>query len=444
MPESPKPKSPEWESEFRIAVVRGDAAAMRRAIQLGLPINEPVMEKFSDRFTPLQYAVDAGTKPAVVAALVDAGADVNARSVQGGVFDTPMMIAADRGRLDLLTLLLAAGADVHAKSAHGSSALSNAAGGGKTSAYERVVSRLLKAGAKPDAEALVAASRNGSPEVVRMLVEAGADVNEVSRWGTALHLAVDEKRVDTVEALLAAGADPTLTLPQDRRTYPGISPLDLARASKFKRLITILEAAANGLRPMPTPTAIVAAPPNVPDAWKRLKKSLTAAGPALKASLRKGTTEPKLSELESALGVQLPAEFRTSYLLHDGQKAEADGLFPEGFAELDSEYVLLSLSDIRADWSSWKRAADEGPLSYRTANPDAGVRADWWNPGWVPVASDGGGDSLCIDLAPADGGTSGQMILMSHDCPDRLRLAGSFGELLSRLAAYYEQQADAE
>jgi cell wall assembly regulator SMI1 len=275
-----------------------------------------------------------------------------------------------------------------------------------------------------------------------MLVEAGADVNEVSRWGTALHLAVDGKRVDTVEVLLAAGADPMLTLPKNRGTYPGISPLDLARARKLKRLIMMLEAAASGRRPVPSPKAVVAAPPNVPGAWKRLKKSLTATGPALKASLRKGTTEPKLGELEAALRVQLPADVRTSYLLHDGQKPGADGLFPEGFADLDSDYVLLSLSEIQADWSCWKGMADQGNLAHRAANPDDGVRADWWNPGWVPVASNGGGDSLCIDLAPADGGTRGQVILMSHERPDRARLAGSFGELLDRLAAHYEQQAD--
>jgi hypothetical protein len=89
MPNSPKPKSHEWESECRIAVVRGDAAAMRCAIQLGLPLNQPVMQKFLDRFTPLQYAVDAGAKPAVVAVLVDAGADVNARSVRGGCSTPP-------------------------------------------------------------------------------------------------------------------------------------------------------------------------------------------------------------------------------------------------------------------------------------------------------------------------------------------------------------------
>jgi hypothetical protein len=36
------PKSPKWEDECRSAVVNGDAAAMKRALALGLPIGKPI------------------------------------------------------------------------------------------------------------------------------------------------------------------------------------------------------------------------------------------------------------------------------------------------------------------------------------------------------------------------------------------------------------------
>jgi cell wall assembly regulator SMI1 len=65
-------------------------------------------------------------------------------------------------------------------------------------------------------------------------------------------------------------------------------------------------------------------------------------------------------------------------------------------------------------------------------------------PGRIPVASNGGGDSLCIDLAPVGGGTIGQVIVIRHDCPGRTRLASSFCELLDRLASHYERQVDDE
>ena len=61
----------------------------------------------------------------------------------------------------------------------------------------------------------------------------------------------------------------------------------------------------------------------------------------------------------------------------------------------------------------------------------------------MPFASDGGGDSLCIDLAPADGGMIGQIILMNHDDASRPKIARSLGELLNRLAAHYEDHFDA-
>jgi ankyrin repeat protein len=249
-------KTPKWEDECIGAVVRGDADAMRRAVALGLPVNQHVLE---NAYTPLHYAVnERRTKPAVVAVLLEAGADVNARTA-GALAPgrTPLMIAANRGRLDLVRQLLAAGADLHAKAPTGIAALAEACWGGKKAANEDVVRELLAAGAKPDAEALVAAGRYGSPEMVRLLIAAGATVNEVSRWGTALHFAVDEKRADTTEALLAVGADPTFRLPEGSqnwsRHYAGKSALDLARERKLKKLIPLLEAAAAGQRPAVNP-----------------------------------------------------------------------------------------------------------------------------------------------------------------------------------------------
>jgi hypothetical protein len=47
----------------------------------------------------------------------------------------------------------------------------------------------------------------------------------------------------------------------------------------------------------------------------------------------------------------------------------------------------------------------------------------------LPIASDGGGDSICVDLSPDEGGTVGQIILMCHDDGKRPRLALSFAEL---------------
>jgi ankyrin repeat protein len=79
-----------------------------------------------------------------------------------------------------------------------------------------MVDKLLKAGADaksrgPSGETMVMiAARNGRADVIKLLVEAGADVNakEPLRGTTALMWAVEQKNAEAVAALLAAGADP--------------------------------------------------------------------------------------------------------------------------------------------------------------------------------------------------------------------------------------------
>jgi cell wall assembly regulator SMI1 len=51
----------------------------------------------------------------------------------------------------------------------------------------------------------------------------------------------------------------------------------------------------------------------------------------------------------------------------------------------------------------------------------------------VPFASNGGGDSMCLDMAPTARGTGGQVISMNHETGVRQRLAPSFAEFLNRL-----------
>jgi cell wall assembly regulator SMI1/ankyrin repeat protein len=435
-------KAPAWENECIFAVVNGDASAMRRAIGLGLPVNGLV---FGDKtHTPLHYAVNNGAKPSVVAVLLEAGADVNATvgDPPRSLAETPIMMAAYEGRLDLVRQLLGAGADVNARTPSGVTALECAGWGGKTSAHAKVMREQIAAGAKPAAESLTAAARRGSPEMVRLLIDAGANVHEISRWGTTLHLAVDENRADTVTALLEAGADPAFRLPADAKEYGGTTALELARKKKLKKILALLEAPPAD-RPAPR-ESIPEAPPDVGTVWKRLEAALKAAAPEVKKSLNRPATQAQIEKLEARLGVKFPDEVRASYLRHDGQRDGQDGLLPEGFAELDEEFRLLPLAEILSEWEPWKELLDIGEFAGNTATPDDGVRADWWNPCWVPIASNGGGDSLCIDLAPDEGGTLGQVMLMSHEGGGRPRLARSFGHLLADLADHYEQGAEAE
>jgi cell wall assembly regulator SMI1 len=374
--------------------------------------------------------------------LLDAGADIHTRAIDSdGEKDGPnaLDMAADRGCLPIVKLLMARGADVNSKNSADVTPLTHAARD-KKPAHEAVMKALLAAGAKPNYQALVSAATWGSPAMIDMLVAAGADVQEISRHGTALLRAAYSKRDDTAAALLRAGADPALRIPDSHRKEAGKTAMDAAKKEKAKKVIALLEAALKGAA---VPAAVPKAPADVTALWKQIEKALKSTSPGVKKSLNKGATRQQIASSEKKLGVELPAPLRESYLLHDGQKERADGLFPEGFADLPSEFVLLSLEEAAADWNNWTSLAKSGEFKGSVGQPDKGVKPDWWNRKWIPFASDGGGDSLCVDLAPAKAGTAGQIIGVQHDSASRDNIEpGGFQAFLSRLAEHLESSAE--
>ncbi len=425
------PKSAAWREGFLKAVADKDSKAMKAAIAGGMPINGFALGDKNEH-TPLHYLALNRDAPALVDLLIAAGADVNAVAALDSEH-RPLTYAARRGYLAVIEKLLAAGADINAASSADVTALSCATGD-KKPAHEAVVEYLLGAGAKPNYQALVGAARNGTPAMIEMLVAAGADVDEVSRWGTALVCAADKNREDSVETLLRGGADPHLRIPDTHKNFPGQTALDAAKKAKAKKVIPILEGALAGsvsIAPEPKPLD------GVPKLWKRLDKALKA-NPGAKKSLKKGAAEEQIAACEKVVGHSFPDELRACYLIHDGQKAGADGLFPEEFVGLDSEFALLALEEIASTWTTWNDLANAGEFKKQKSQPDAGVRADWWNPKWLPFAGDGGGDSLCVDLAPAKGGTVGQVILLHHADAARTKKATGIRELLNSLAEYWE------
>jgi ankyrin repeat protein len=158
--------------------------------------------------------------------------------VKDGLGQTPLMLAAAFGSVEAFQLLVAAGADVRAVSDTGVTALHWAA----TNASKTRI--LLDADAYVDAVSgrgrtplIIAASANGTTEVVRMLLARGANVNAADNEGvTPLIGAATVDNVAVVELLLGRGAD----VNAKARLSQAATPLMAAAANGNANLVNTL------------------------------------------------------------------------------------------------------------------------------------------------------------------------------------------------------------
>ena len=222
-----------WSGETLLmrCVHTGDAAAVRALVTHGAEIDAVEPEKGQ---TALMWAV-ARRHSDVARVLLEAGAAVDARtavvqqlrgtgersttSPQGSTYFnaggfTPLLFAARHGAVDSARLLLEAGADVNDEGADGNSTL-------------------------------VLAAMSGHDMLARYLLERGAELNAAGAGYTALHAAVLRSQPGLVRALLAKGANPDIPLlrgtPVPRWTYQHIFTLREKGATPFMLAAKYLE-----------------------------------------------------------------------------------------------------------------------------------------------------------------------------------------------------------
>jgi ankyrin repeat protein len=166
--------------------------------------------------------------------LLDLGADINTRAEDG---DTLLVRSLrQRGQPELLRMLLAHGADVNRKGSEGQTALMVA-----VVRDVELVEILLEQGARVNDSAdggetaLHFAAAYGSTDTIKVLLDAGADVNAIcacqgqpyTGGGTALFEAVHYAHYRAVEVLIANGAD------VNRKNSAGQSTLIIAAERGF-------------------------------------------------------------------------------------------------------------------------------------------------------------------------------------------------------------------
>ena len=218
-------------SALYLAAENGNAAMVQRLLAAGADPNQTVL---SQSETPLMFAARSGSVDAV-RALLDKGAQLEAAEKLRG--STALLWAAEQDRSEVLKLLVARGAKVDAKTNVATPAAGRGAArakGGDTKAGDAkgkaaAAPAPAKAAATPvddddpDAfarppaggngglTALILATREGALESMKVLLDAGAPINQQSANGnTALIVAAMNGNAEAINFLLDRGADVNL------------------------------------------------------------------------------------------------------------------------------------------------------------------------------------------------------------------------------------------
>lgn len=226
---NPKLANREGATALQLASLHGSPAMIEKLIKAGADPNERGLHDE----TPLMFAARNGSLQALDV-LLQHGAQVNAKESLRGT--TPLMWAVEQGHTDALKLLIQHGADVTVASSFDSKGgTAYLAPTVKGRANQEKNFRRFRGDPKTgeisakDAEALAAAfgvpknskgggltalvlaAREGYLDCAKLLVEAHADVNQVTHYGwTPLLTAVQNRHYQLAAYLLDHGANPNI------------------------------------------------------------------------------------------------------------------------------------------------------------------------------------------------------------------------------------------
>lgn len=184
-----------------LACINGSATMIRKLLDAGADPNAT----HPDGQTPLMIAARTGG-PEALRILLDRGAAVNAQEKIAE--QTALMFAVTENHPEAVRLLLDRGADVNARTTRietPPATTGNLQGIGRAQNREKPVPQ----GAMTP---LLYAARDGRTEIARMLLAAGAKVNETEANGQSpLLVAILNGQIELAQVLLEKGADPNAT-----------------------------------------------------------------------------------------------------------------------------------------------------------------------------------------------------------------------------------------
>jgi cell wall assembly regulator SMI1 len=183
--------------------------------------------------------------------------------------------------------------------------------------------------------------------------------------------------------------------------------------------------------------------------FEEWKAKLATLGVEIGYNMNPGATNTLLDAIERAIEFELPPELRDFYLQHNGQVEPFNIGTPEHGetnAALFGCFVFQPVQKSLVEYCAWREifetAGDrfDSDFNQTTVREGDAVSKRYWQPGWFPFATDGGGNSVAVDLTPPSAGTIGQIIVIGPDEDLRRVLASSLSELFKLLAQDFDRE----
>lgn len=222
------------QTALMFVAARGDTAMARLALDAG---NDPNAKDIDGR-TALMGSVWGGHERASEL-LLEVGADPNLRDAEG---KSALIFAATQWDVDHAHLLLRSGAEIgDVKNRTIGNLLAVAANRG----HIELVQMMLSAGVDPNARstfwrdrptALMESIRGGRKEITKLLLEAGGDPNlrDKSGGNSLMYAIYYDDGVSQIRAVLNAGVD------VNAETISGVTPLSFAAKRRGRRVLQML------------------------------------------------------------------------------------------------------------------------------------------------------------------------------------------------------------
>jgi len=202
-----KPYHPDFDPRAEPLVTacgKGNLKKVRVLAEQGVPVD--AIGSKDDGYYPIHAAAQDGHEK-VVAYLLSVGANIECRTGAyiEQVEETALHLASQKGHLKVVKILVEAGADVNAKTL-----LNNTALGWAVKKNDHQLFRFLLAnGAKAEPAHLRLAASRGDIRIIKELLSRGLKLKDGDnqKYGDLLHCAIMHDRIEMVRFLVERGAD---------------------------------------------------------------------------------------------------------------------------------------------------------------------------------------------------------------------------------------------